>query len=50
MLEYNLKEFSFYDVYYINKELYFFVNINGFDYRFSFDIETGECGELISSK
>ncbi|MCL2115828.1 MAG: hypothetical protein FWH29_06375 [Methanobrevibacter sp.] len=50
VLEYNLKEFNFYDAYYINKELYFFVNINGLDYRFSFDIETGECGELISSK
>ena len=50
VLEYNLKEFNFYDAYYINNELYFFVNINGFDYRFSFDIETGECGELISSK
>ena len=39
----------FHGVYYISDILFFFVNINGCDYRFSFDVNTGITGELIQS-
>jgi hypothetical protein len=40
----------FYDVFYVRQELYFYVNIENEDYRFSFDFETGKIGKLIISK
>jgi hypothetical protein len=40
----------FYDVYYVDRELYFYVIIENADYRFSFDLETGKIGELTISK
>ncbi|WP_155292779.1 hypothetical protein [Pseudomonas fluorescens] len=39
----------FSDVYYISGRLYFFVNINNHDFRFSFDTVSGEIGRLIPS-
>ncbi|WP_391529558.1 hypothetical protein [Photorhabdus akhurstii] len=45
----NTRDAIFSDVYYINNELYFFVHINGVDFRFLFDIESGSLGELIQS-
>lgn len=40
----------FLDVYYIQDELYFFINTGeAYDFRFSFDPVTGEVGELILS-
>jgi hypothetical protein len=40
----------FYDVYYINQELYFYAVVENEDYRFSFDLETGKIGKLTISK
>lgn len=39
----------FSDVYYITNTLFFFVNIDNLDYRFTFDPETGMFGDLIPS-
>lgn len=44
-----IRDAIFYDVYYITGELHFFININNCDYRFSFDTETGVCGNLLQS-
>jgi hypothetical protein len=49
-LEYNFKDLCIWETHYIENELYYFININGFDYRFSFDSETGKIGELIFSR
>lgn len=45
----NYKNVVFSDVYYIFDMLYFFANIEGHDYRFSFDIDTGKVGNIIAS-
>jgi hypothetical protein len=47
---YNIADFVVFSAYYINEELYFFVNIRGLDYRFSFDVNHGKYGELIISR
>jgi hypothetical protein len=47
LFEYNFKDLYIWETRYIKNELYYFININGFDYRFSFDLETGKIGELI---
>ena len=39
----------FTDVYYVLGQLNFFVNIKNQDYRFSFDVVSGEPGKLIPS-
>jgi hypothetical protein len=39
----------FSDVYYVLNELCFFINCNGQDFRFSFDILTGKTGRMIPS-
>ncbi|MCK8669443.1 hypothetical protein M1M11_31660 [Pseudomonas azerbaijanoccidens] len=39
----------FSDVYYVSGRLCFFVNINNQDFRFSFDVVSGEIGRLILS-
>lgn len=43
------KNVIFLDVYYIFEVLHFFINVNGQDYRFSFDVDTGDVGILIAS-
>jgi len=43
------KNAIFTDVYYVFDELFFFVNINNCDYRFSFDTKNGRAGDLIVS-
>ena len=40
----------FYDVYYINDSLYFFVVVSNTDYRFEFNPYTGEVGDFIESR
>lgn len=40
----------FYDVYYIDGELYFFIHINNDDFRFSFDATSGDMGVLLQSR
>jgi hypothetical protein len=40
----------FYDIYYIGETLYFFVNIHNTDWRFSFNPDNGEIGDLIESR
>jgi hypothetical protein len=45
--EYNFKDLYVWETHYVDNEFYCFININGFDYRFSFDSETGEIGELF---
>lgn len=40
----------FYDVYYIKDSLYFFVVISNTDYRFEFNLYTGEIGDFIESR
>jgi hypothetical protein len=49
-LEYNIKDLYVCEAYYIGNELYYFININGYDYRFLFDVENGKIGELIFSR
>ncbi|AFI88304.1 hypothetical protein F6Q07_18710 [Pectobacterium parmentieri] len=43
------KDIIFSDVYYVINNLYFFVHVDGCDYRFSFDTKTGEVGSLLQS-
>ncbi|MGG7523010.1 hypothetical protein ACQ3G4_16715 [bacterium BS0013] len=43
------KNAIFTDVCYVFDELFFFVNINNCDYRFSFDPKNGRAGDLIVS-
>ncbi|CBG88124.1 hypothetical protein [Citrobacter rodentium] len=49
IIEKKIKEVVFYDVYYISDILFFFININGHDYRFSFDVSTGIAGDIIQN-
>jgi hypothetical protein len=49
-LEYNIRDLYIWEAYYIGNELYYFINTNGSDYRFSFDFETGKIGDLIFSR
>lgn len=42
-------EIIFSDVYYVSDELNFFVNVDGRDYRFTFDPKTGQTGKLTPS-
>jgi hypothetical protein len=46
----NKETLTFYDVYYEELELYFFAFIRNEYYRFSFDVETGGIGKLITSR
>jgi len=39
--DYNVNEYYIYEAYYIENELYYFMNINGFDYRILFDLGIG---------
>jgi hypothetical protein len=50
IIKLNKETLAFYNVYYEGMELYFFVFIENEYYRFSFDLETGEIGELIISR
>jgi hypothetical protein len=49
-LEYDIKDLYIWEAHYIGNELYYFINTNGYDYRFLFDLETGKIGDLIFSK
>lgn len=40
----------FTDAYFISNEIFFFVNRDGHDYRFSFEPKNGEIGRLIQSR
>lgn len=42
-----IKNATFYDVYYISDMLFFFINNEERDYRFSFDVNTGTSGRLL---
>ena len=46
----NIDRPLFYDVYYINDSLYFFVVVSNTDYRFEFNPYTGEVGDFIESR
>ncbi|MFJ3456051.1 hypothetical protein ACIPMZ_03660 [Scandinavium goeteborgense] len=46
----NCSNTVFYDVYYIDGELYFFIHINNDDFRFSFDVTSGDMGVLLQSR
>lgn len=46
----NIDRPLFYDVYYINDSLYFFVVVSNTDYRFEFNPYTGEIGDFIESR
>lgn len=43
-------QLSFFDVYYIQGSLFFFVVLSNRDYRFEFDLDTGKIGDLIESR
>ena len=47
--EYKVNKLYIYEAHYIDNELYYFININEFDYRFIFNIEDGnyDYKELI---
>lgn len=49
IIDKKIKDIIFHDVYYISDILFFFINVNGCDYRFSFDVDTGIAGEIIKS-
>ena len=40
----------FYDVYHIDDELYFYIHVNNDDFRFSFDVTSGDIGVLLQSR
>lgn len=46
----NIDRPLFYDVYYINDSLYFFVVVSNTDYRFEFNPYTGEIGDFKESR
>ncbi len=46
----NIDRPLFYDVYYINDSLYFFVVVSNTDYRFEFNPYTGEVSDFIESR
>lgn len=48
--KHSFSQVIFYDTYYINDILYFFVVVAGVDYRFCFNLSTGEIGGLIESR
>ena len=52
MLEYNGINIFIYEAHYIENELFYFLNINGFDYRILFDLKSGELNykKLIFSR
>ena len=45
--EYDIKDFFIYEIHYIDSELYCFINIDEFDYRFSLNVLNGKIGKLI---
>ncbi|WOA50884.1 hypothetical protein [Dickeya solani] len=49
LLKKHIEGAIFLDVYFILDELFFFVNLDGRDYRFAFEPKTGEIGKLIAS-